>query len=204
MGGPISQMLWLENNTTTDYNPFPVLADEQSGLYYSTLMIEGRRTGNYTCKITNETNVNIMMKSFRVKGMDDHFWQIHKLYNLYNIITELQQPLNPRAVWTDNNELFHICWMSQDSPRPTPMVYTINDTSYSNIGSIDYNSEITMYNANLTNRATAQNVFIQAASHKALPSDPLGVTVSRKFKPLNWIMITPRANNNILSYRTGS
>ena len=54
-----------------NYNTFPVLANEQTGLYYSTLQIEGRRTGRYTCKISNETDENINMTSFQVEGMDD-------------------------------------------------------------------------------------------------------------------------------------
>ena len=65
-------MLWLVDGTViNDSTPFPILADAEEGLYYSTLHRRGRLVGNYSCviELTDENNVKSnMTQSFYVQG----------------------------------------------------------------------------------------------------------------------------------------
>ena len=70
-GGPVNQMLWHNNsqqNPIQSSNRFPRLANETTGLYFSTLTVYGRTKGTYRCSITNESNDIHMSKEFTVDG----------------------------------------------------------------------------------------------------------------------------------------
>lgn len=68
-GGPVNKMLWLrDDKEVQNSNHFPILSDAGAGLYYSTLAINGTQIGEYSCKITNETNGTIMVEEYEVKG----------------------------------------------------------------------------------------------------------------------------------------
>jgi hypothetical protein len=70
-GGPVNQMLWQydsQQSPIQNSNPFPLLADESMGLYFSILTVYGRINGTYRCSITNEFNDTHMEKEYTVDG----------------------------------------------------------------------------------------------------------------------------------------
>ena len=70
-GGPVSQMLWFLNEAPlSNVSHFPTLVNAGKGIYYSTISIAGRVTGNYGCKITDEYNVTVANKSYKIESKD--------------------------------------------------------------------------------------------------------------------------------------
>ena len=72
-GGPVNEMLWhhiynSQQSTIQNSNQFPLLADETTGLYFSTLTVYGRIKGTYRCSTTNELNEIHMKKEYTVDG----------------------------------------------------------------------------------------------------------------------------------------
>ena len=51
VGRPLSQMIWMFNGLELN-NSNSVLSDATSGTYYSTLVINGRQAGNYSCHVS--------------------------------------------------------------------------------------------------------------------------------------------------------
>ena len=79
MGGPISQMLWQHNgNVVPSSSPFPVLVDAENGLYYSTLHIDTRIAGVYSCMIMDGLNFSLI-ENHTVQGMYCDFITVFKM-----------------------------------------------------------------------------------------------------------------------------
>lgn len=186
MGSPVNQMQWLHNNSSLqNSNPYPVLANAEIGLYYSTLLVNEQIMGLYQCRITDELGMKTNETSYEVKGSFNLVLTVTYYVILICLSVALNQPANAHAVWTDNGKFFHICWKSHDTtalqspPSPSPEIYNITDISFSNLYHIDYNSSYSSYCANLTRPpAKAEHVFIQVSSETALPSKPLRVNIS--------------------------
>ena len=102
--------------------------------------------------------------------------------------TVLQQPSNVRAVWTNNEQHFYICW---ELPvfGSHPVDYNIFDTGlvYLNLSHRQCNESFCC--ANLSPLTSEDNVFIQATSLTALPSIPLLVHISGKGNSISYSFI---------------
>lgn len=65
-------MLWfLDDAHLSNISPFPTLVNAEEGIYYSTLSVSGRMTGNYECKVTDAYNHTVANESYKVEGKDN-------------------------------------------------------------------------------------------------------------------------------------
>ena len=66
VGRPVSQMVWMFNGSDlSNSSSFPILSDMASGEYYSTLVIYGRKIGNYSCHVTDDQDA-IIGEQYRI------------------------------------------------------------------------------------------------------------------------------------------
>jgi hypothetical protein len=69
VGRPLSQMVWMVNGSQlSNSSNYPVLSDATSGIYYSTLVINGREIGNYSCHVSGYQNRVIGEEYHQVTG----------------------------------------------------------------------------------------------------------------------------------------
>jgi hypothetical protein len=95
---------------------------------------------------------------------------------------ELPRLPGAAAVWTDNEEFFHICWNSI-SMLPHPMGYIITDNNSSvTLNYTLHTEEVSSYSANLTRPPTKDDNVVQifTVSQTALPSLPFKIRISGK------------------------
>lgn len=96
---------------------------------------------------------------------------------------ELPKLRDAAAVWTDNEERFHICWNSSRpmSTQQSPMEYIITDNNFVALNNTLYAEGVTSYCASVTRPSTGNNIaFIISTSQTALPSLPLEISISGK------------------------
>lgn len=69
VGGPVSQMIWMVNGSADDSSSsFPILSDAVNGRYHNTLIVYGRKVGNYSCYITDGNGLIINKQFHLVTG----------------------------------------------------------------------------------------------------------------------------------------
>ena len=69
VGRPVSQMVWMvDGSDLSNSSSFPILSDMASGEYYSTLVIYGRKIGNYSCHVTDDQDATIGKQYHTVTG----------------------------------------------------------------------------------------------------------------------------------------
>ena len=100
----------------------------------------------------------------------------------------LQQPSNVHAVWTNNEQVFYICW-EWPALVSHKVDYNIFDAGLAYLNLSDLHCSESSCCANSNSPTSEDNVVIQAASPTALPSVPLSVHISGKGNSIFYSLI---------------
>ena len=69
VGRPLNQMVWMVNGSElSNLSSYPVLSNATSGTYYSTLLINERKVGNYSCQVSSYQGIIIGEDHYLVTG----------------------------------------------------------------------------------------------------------------------------------------